>query len=668
MPHPTLLHPCASAPAFSPACTSAPYSVLPLIYAQRTAALAPLRMLLTKYLSTISPKAVYLGAPTNGHAHGAIGEDLVLAECSGVGRIGTDLETDSEGESRAMPVVRRTSTEWEKPWRTRIFATRALPQGEKIIVGWEWDDANTMHRGSEVAGRERLPNIPPTPMHRHLIAQLATILHALGGTGRRVLTRQPLPLLSPPSHMTFLPFHRTYGPTWAGRTDRCRQMQQWEQGQQGIVEHERARVIRSMDRMVFPSAKRVQPVHGRMPFLGSGALRTWMSISASKQRTRHACRVFFVSLVRVSGARRDLPFLPYPRSSHHLTNDKVLFHIRIDADDQSQADPRWGPLISAARGMCAVERVRGSGGRGGSCWIAQVLDPPLHAAGYKGAEEGDPGDGYRTSGDAYTAGAIESTSKPYAVVERTGGRDVVHEGSAHGQRSLRAQTGGRHGHRRANTFPSAASLARPAAAPTVLLFAARANVLWTLRARRPARALHISVLHSASRRRGPVRPMWFSVGAGADVEVLEHGDAVGVHRRWMSGGSPALLRVPARSLRYILVDAEEAHVESSAEDPAYDHGERAENKDVPLMAVCRRSRTDRRPSALLVVATSMSPRLLLPATRLRIVVGLHLARHPPQGSSTPLPLPHRASLPAIYPLLSSLPPPTLNGLRLHFCS
>jgi hypothetical protein len=54
-----------------------------------------------------------------------------------------------------MPVVRRTSTEWEKPWRTRIFATRALPQGQKIIVGWEWDDANAMHRGIEVAGRER---------------------------------------------------------------------------------------------------------------------------------------------------------------------------------------------------------------------------------------------------------------------------------------------------------------------------------------------------------------------------------------------------------------------------------------------------------------------------------------------------------------------------------
>ncbi|KAJ7758885.1 hypothetical protein B0H14DRAFT_2634592 [Mycena olivaceomarginata] len=68
-------------------------------------------------------------------------------------------------------------------------------------------------------------------------------------------------------------------------------------------------------------------------------------------------------------------------------------------------------------------------------------------------------------------------------------------------------------------------------------------------------------------------------------------------------------------------------------------------------------------SAILVVATSSSPRLSLRATRLRIVVGLHrdtLARRPPQGSSTHLPFPLTASsmLPAIYPVPWSLPPPT----------
>jgi hypothetical protein len=35
-----------------------------------------------------------------------------------------------------------------------IFATRALKQGEEIVVGWEWDDGNAVHRVGEVAGLE----------------------------------------------------------------------------------------------------------------------------------------------------------------------------------------------------------------------------------------------------------------------------------------------------------------------------------------------------------------------------------------------------------------------------------------------------------------------------------------------------------------------------------
>jgi hypothetical protein len=65
LPHPTLLHPCASASA--PACTSAPYSVLPPIYAQRAAAPAPLRTLLAARAP--SPRAQRTSARTNGHAH-----------------------------------------------------------------------------------------------------------------------------------------------------------------------------------------------------------------------------------------------------------------------------------------------------------------------------------------------------------------------------------------------------------------------------------------------------------------------------------------------------------------------------------------------------------------------------------------------------------------------
>ncbi|KAF7344071.1 hypothetical protein MVEN_01696700 [Mycena venus] len=43
-------------------------------------------------------------------------------------------------------------------------------------------EASAGHRVAEVAGLDGLP-IPPTPTQRHLIAQLANILHALGGTG-----------------------------------------------------------------------------------------------------------------------------------------------------------------------------------------------------------------------------------------------------------------------------------------------------------------------------------------------------------------------------------------------------------------------------------------------------------------------------------------------------
>jgi hypothetical protein len=35
-----------------------------------------------------------------------------------------------------------------------IFATRVLKQGEEIVVGWEWDDANAVHRVGDVAGTE----------------------------------------------------------------------------------------------------------------------------------------------------------------------------------------------------------------------------------------------------------------------------------------------------------------------------------------------------------------------------------------------------------------------------------------------------------------------------------------------------------------------------------
>ncbi|KAF7322266.1 hypothetical protein HMN09_00004000 [Mycena chlorophos] len=82
-----------------------------------------------------------------------------------------------------------------------IFATKALKAGEEIVLGWEWDDANAVHRVGEVAGNGngvvvaaagkdgRVPGKDakdygitacPTPTQRHLLSQLANILHSMG--------------------------------------------------------------------------------------------------------------------------------------------------------------------------------------------------------------------------------------------------------------------------------------------------------------------------------------------------------------------------------------------------------------------------------------------------------------------------------------------------------
>ncbi|KAJ7795917.1 hypothetical protein B0H14DRAFT_2620453 [Mycena olivaceomarginata] len=111
---------------------------------------APLHMLLATRAP--SPRAQCISAQTKGHAHGAgewaTSEERVLAECSGEGVCTCGRGRGMRGEER----VTRTPTEREKPWRAYIFATQALRQGEEIIVGRQWDDANTMHQGCEVAG------------------------------------------------------------------------------------------------------------------------------------------------------------------------------------------------------------------------------------------------------------------------------------------------------------------------------------------------------------------------------------------------------------------------------------------------------------------------------------------------------------------------------------
>ncbi|KAF7325281.1 hypothetical protein MVEN_02639900 [Mycena venus] len=248
-----------------------------------------------------------------------------------------------------------------------IFATRALKQGEEIVVGWEWDDANAVHRVAEVAGLDGLP-IPPTPTQRHLISQLANILHALGGTASASTTLHPssltstFPIASSSSSIAHL---STSHPTKSAS---------------------------SLSSKTTPSIKPKRLAGSSVPPLSPKALST-----------------------------------------------------------------RWGPLISAAQRVRAIERERGSGGWGGVALDREVvLDAATGFVGYGyGTTEGYFGDGFgeRYARGGYTAAGTSaneyaaSISKPYETIEHVGGWDIVPDGAAYGVKGSETEEDGGGGRR-----------------------------------------------------------------------------------------------------------------------------------------------------------------------------------------------------------------------------
>ncbi|KAJ7449323.1 hypothetical protein B0H11DRAFT_1743704 [Mycena galericulata] len=180
-PHPTSLYPCfppsSSSLSSSALSVTTHHSVLPPTYALHVVTPAPPHTLLVRYPSVIMPTSAYLRAPTNGYAHAGapkrfvhlVGPPLDVAldarGCGGKGRWvrsgcwpnaevrayvkGKARDNRGQGEAEA-----EAEAEAEPRTHFGIFATRALKQGEEIVVGWEWDDGNAVHRVGEVAGLE----------------------------------------------------------------------------------------------------------------------------------------------------------------------------------------------------------------------------------------------------------------------------------------------------------------------------------------------------------------------------------------------------------------------------------------------------------------------------------------------------------------------------------
>ncbi|KAJ6528575.1 hypothetical protein B0H19DRAFT_1274790 [Mycena capillaripes] len=183
------------------------YAVVPPIYALHTTAPAPPLTLFVRYPSTITPTGVYLRAPTNGYAHAGetkrfvhlVGSPLDVAldarAAGGRGRwvrsgcwpnaevrafvCGGAGAGEGKGEGRrrakgdgARDREREMDGEGEPRTHFGIFATRALRQG-KIVVGWEWDDANAAHRVAEVAGNGGCVFYLVSSLSYHILFRLA---------------------------------------------------------------------------------------------------------------------------------------------------------------------------------------------------------------------------------------------------------------------------------------------------------------------------------------------------------------------------------------------------------------------------------------------------------------------------------------------------------------
>ncbi|KAJ6574101.1 hypothetical protein B0H19DRAFT_892450, partial [Mycena capillaripes] len=137
--------------------------------ALHAATLAPPRVLLARYPNTIS--GVHLRPPTSGYAHAgppkrfvdlvgySLGVALDAHAAGGRERLGrsccwpnvevrafvsVQLRVRARVRERGEGLRRRMGCEPRTLFG--IFATRELREGEEIVVGWEWDDANAVHR------------------------------------------------------------------------------------------------------------------------------------------------------------------------------------------------------------------------------------------------------------------------------------------------------------------------------------------------------------------------------------------------------------------------------------------------------------------------------------------------------------------------------------------
>ncbi|KAJ7642278.1 hypothetical protein FB45DRAFT_367041 [Roridomyces roridus] len=357
--HPTSLHPVPPPP----------HTPLAPSYALHTSHAAPPSTFLAAYPARITPSSAYLRDPLNKYAHlGApqrfvhlVGPPLdVCLDARGVGGRARWVRSGCWPNAEVRAFVCGDKSKAETHFG--IFATRELKAGEEIVVGWEWDDGNAVHRVGEVARDTDGIPLAPTPSQRRLLAQLADILHALGGADCACAVPGASPALSTSA------LHPPERP----RDD---------------DPAEKDCVIRAMERAVFPPPPSLAP----------------------RYRYPHPDDVEMEIDIEGDGLPRPNP--PRPIHVKSVKPRRLAGPGVPPPSPDRETMQRWGPLVGGAeRGIRTVERVYGGGGWGGVELASQ------------GEEEawGYAGDG-KSEGEREREREKE---KDYRVVERRGGWDV----------------------------------------------------------------------------------------------------------------------------------------------------------------------------------------------------------------------------------------------------
>ncbi|KZV71621.1 hypothetical protein PENSPDRAFT_684403 [Peniophora sp. CONT] len=153
----------------------------------------PRERFIQPFRSTITPSSAYLADPLNAYAqHGMprpfvhlIGPPLNLALDARVnGNNARFIRSGCHPNAVLRPIIcpaakKKAGQEEEPDITFGVFSLKDVKAGEEVVLGWEWDDGNTIHH---LPALLKSPELFPPERQQQIKSQLRVMLHSLGRT------------------------------------------------------------------------------------------------------------------------------------------------------------------------------------------------------------------------------------------------------------------------------------------------------------------------------------------------------------------------------------------------------------------------------------------------------------------------------------------------------